>query len=317
MLTALKFAQGAIKKNGISPELEHYTIKGGRVTGFNGYMALSAPLPLDIEAMPRADLFFKALQACGETVAIDQTPNGRLHIRSGRFSAFVPCLEKVVYDAVPEGVIYPAPAGLASAFARLLPFISDDASRPWAMGLSIGNGAYTATNNVVILQVWGGHSLPQVNCPRFAVAEVARLRRDPVSLQLGNGSLSFLYEDGSWLRTQLLDQDWPLDRMSAILDRPSNQQPVDPRIMEGVEQLAPFIESPSAPLFFTGDGLSTTGNAGDGAFYAMEGLSEAAFRLKALQMLKDEMVTVDWSQHPQPCMFHGTDSRGAVIGMTF
>lgn len=318
MITALKFAQGAIKKNGVAPELEHYTIKDGRVTGFNGYMALSAPLQLDIEAMPHASQFFKALAACGETVAITKTPAGRLHIKSGGFSAYVPCLEKVVFDAVPTGVEYGAPPGLAAAFTRLLPFISDDASRPWAMGLSIGNGSYTATNNVVLIQVWGGHSLPQINCPRFAVAEVARIRRDPVKLMVDKHSLSFIYEDGSWLRTQLLEQDWPLDRMSQIMDREVVYHPIPEGFYEALERLAPFIEA-TGPVFFSDKGMATVQDVvEEGVALEFPGLPKAAFRHKALAMLQDEMTSVDWDSFPNaPCLFRGADCRGAIIGMSF
>lgn len=318
MLSSLKFAQGAIKKNGISPELEHYTIKDGRVTGFNGYMALSAPIDLDIEAMPNAAMFFKALQACGDTVAISKTPSGRLHIQSGKFSAYIPCLEKEIYEAVPSGTEHAAPAGMAAAFAKMLPFISDDASRPWAMGLSIGNGCYTATNNVVLLQQWAGHDLPQINCPRFAVAEVARLRRDPVSIKVDGHSLSFIYDDGSWLRTQLLDQAWPLDRMSQIMDRPANLTPIPEGFYEAVAKLAPFAAEASSPIFMSPAGLSTIqSEADDGVRFAMEGLPEAAFRLKAVQMLDGIMTGIDWTQHPNPCIFAGEACRGALIGMTF
>jgi hypothetical protein len=40
-----------------------------------------------------------------------------------------------------------------------------------------------------------------------------------------------------------------------------------------------------------------------------------AFRLKALQLLADEMQTVDFSV--SPALFFGHNSRGAIIGMEF
>lgn len=320
MLEALKFVKGAVQRNGVTPELEHFTIKDGRVTGFNGYMALSSPLPLDIEAMPKADLFHKALEACGDSIAIALTPNGRLHIRSGTFSAYIPCIDKAVYDAQPEGESFPAPKGMAAAFARMLPFVGDDASRPWAMGLSIAGGTYTATNNVILLQLWDGHQLPTVNCPRFAVAEVARLKVDPVEICIGNGSISFLYENGRWLRSQVLATDWPVEMMNKILNRESAPVPVPEGFFDAVDKLAPFTtEGPSSPIHFTEVGM-TTGAPGssEGAGVAMEGLPDgAAFRLKALQLLRNEVKTIDLGMHPAPCLFFGDNSRGALIGMQF
>lgn len=320
MLEALKFVQGAVQRNGITPELEHFTIKDGRVTGFNGYMALSSPLPLDIEAMPKADLFHKALAACGDRTSISMGDSGRLHIRSGGFSAYIPCVDKAVYDAQPEGESFPAPSGMAKAFARMLPFIGDDASRPWAMGLSIANGTYTATNNVILLQLWDGHRLPTINCPRFAVAEVARIKQDPVEIRIGKGSISFLYENGRWLRSQVLSSEWPVEMMDKILERPSSPEDLPEGFFDAVDKLAPFTtDGPSSPIHFTAEGL-TTGAPGapEGAQVAIEGLPEgAAFRLKALQLLKHEVQKIDFWMHPAPCLFFGENSRGALIGMQF
>lgn len=319
MLSSLRFVQGAVQKNGISPELEHFIIKGGRVTGFNGYMALSAPLPLDIEALPKADVFHKALQACGEAVAISQTPAGRLHIQSGGFSVYVPCIDQAVFEAKPEGISYPAPAGIAKTFARALPFIGDDASRPWAMGLSVANGTYTATNNIILMQIWDGHQLPAINCPRFAVAEVARIKEDPVEIKVdGHNSVSFIYEDGRWLRSQLLAQEWPEEQMNNILNRPCNPTPLPEGFFDGVDRLAPFVtDGPSTPIVFTETGLSTARpGSEEGASCVLAGLPAGnAYRLKALQLLRGEVETIDLTI--QPSLFFGERSRGALIGMQF
>lgn len=318
MLDALKFVQGAIQRNGVTPELEHFLIRDGRVTGFNGYMALSAPLPLDIEAMPKADIFHKALQACGTTISISQTPGGRLHIRSGGFSVFVPCIEKAIFEAVPQGISYPAPPGLAKTFARMLPFVGDDASRPWAMGLAIGQGAYTATNNVILLQVWDGHQLPPVNCPRFAVAEVARIKEDPVTVMVDPGnSVSFIYGDGRWLRSQVLAVDWPTEKMNSILEKPSAPDALPDGFFAGVAALAPFVpEKASSAVYFTASGMAT-GQEGseEGATYLLPGLPAGeAFKHRALMLLEGEIERIDFNV--RPALFFGAASRGALIGMS-
>lgn len=318
MLNNLKFAQGAIKKNNINPELEYYQIKGGRVVGYNGFMALSSPIPLDIEAKPKADLFYKALNACGDAVSIDLTPAGRLHIKSGRFSAYVPCIDKEIYEVSPQGETFEAPPGLAQAFKRMLPFISEDASRPWAMGLLIDGGCLTATNNIIIIQEWIGHQLPTMNCPRFAVAEVVRIGRDPVSIQVSPSSLVFHYDDGSWLYTQTLGSEWPVDKMNEIMSAESVQMPIHPEFFGAVEDLAPFIlEGHFSGVYFE-DGSLTSAPKGaqEGARIEIEGLKAGpVFHVKALQLLSGLVDTIDWGLYPRPCIFYGKNIRGAVIGL--
>lgn len=318
MIEALNFVRGAISKNGISPELEHFIIRDGRVTGFNGYMALSAPIPLAIDAQPKAGLFHKALQACGEKVAINMTDGGRLHIKSEGLSAYIQCYpDKVVYEAKPSGTKYECPPGLLDAFKRIYPLIGDDASRPWAMGMGIGNGSYMATNNIILIQLWDGHQLPTFNCPRFAVAEVVRNKEQPTHIQLDDHSVTFHYEDGRWLRSQLLEQDWPMERVAQIMERPSTQTPVPDWLFEAVGRLAPFTEGPSSPIYLNPQGAGTSPYGQEsGVWLDHEGMADTAiFRLKSLQLLENEMKTIDFSMYPQPCIFMGDNSRGALIGM--
>lgn len=318
MLGQLKFAQGAIKKNTISPELEYYQIKNGRVVGYNGYLALSAPIDLDIEAKPKADLFYKALDACGETVSIDMTPAGRLHIRSGRFAAYVPCIDKEVYEASPQGELFESPPGLSAAFKRLLPFISEDASRPWAMGLLVDGGCLTATNNIVVIQEWVGHRLPTFNCPRFAVAEIARIGRDPVSIQVSPDSVSFHYDDGSWMRTQLLASQWPAEKMNEIMSQEASMLPLVDGFFSAVDTLKPFVaESHHSGVYFRDGALATAGDGHqEGAVIEVPGIPAGpVFNIKALQLLDGLIETVDWGLYPRPCLFSGNNRRGAIMGM--
>lgn len=318
MLTGLKFVQGAIKKNHLSPELEYFQIRDGRVVGFNGFMALSAPLESDLEVKPKASMFHKALAACGEKVSINLTPAGRLHISSEGFSAYVPCTEREVYEAVPEGDFYDAPPELAAAFTQLAPFISDDASRPWSRGLAVGNGVYTATNNVVIVQRWDGNELPYFNCPDFAVNEIARIKDNPVSIQINPGvSVTFHYSDGRWLKTQLLASDWPVDKMNAILGRELGELVELPTgFVEGLQVLEGFAESQLSSVFFR-DGEIATGVPGaeEGARVAVEGVPAGPiFSIKALKLVSSVADRIEFSAYPAPCRFFGEKLRGAVLG---
>lgn len=320
MLKEFKFVLGAIKRNALTPELEHYTIKDGRVTGFNGYMALSAPVPLDLEAKPKADTFYKALSACGESISLQMTPAGRLHIVSGGFKAFIPCIEHEGFEALPVGTLYPSPPGLLAAFKRMLPLISEDASRPWAMGLLVDRGTYTATNNVVIVQTWDGHQLPTFNCPRFAVAEVCRVGEEPTGIQIEGNSATFLYENGRWLRTQLLASEWPVETMNRILDRPNTQVPFPPSLAPALERLIPFIGSDWSPVFLREGALSTVleDAAEEGFTIEAEGVPGGPiFNSKSLRLIAGEVETMDFSLYPQPCIFYGKGgfTRGAITGM--
>jgi len=316
MIDALRFVQGAMKSTVLAPELEYYQIKDGRVVGYNGHMALSSPIDLGIEAKPKAKLFHKALQACGETVSIGLTDAGRLHIRSGGFSAFVPCLEKEVYEATPDGTSYPAPPGMLEALKRLYKVISLDASRPWAMGLSIGGGSYTATNNIAILQIWDGNNLPVFNCPRFAVAELIRVGENPNSIRITENKVTFEWEDGRWMQTQLLSDQWPVEMIGKLLDSGKAGEKIPERFFEALEKIRPFIADSINTICF-GKDLLVAGPHLEEVFasHDVAGLPAGPkFSEKVMSVLENEIETIDFAAYPGACGFRGLSSRGVILG---
>lgn len=316
MIDALRFVQGAMKSTVLAPELEHFHIKEGRIVGFNGYMALSSPIDLDIDAKPKARLFYKALQACGDTVSLGLTAKGRLHVRSGGFSVYIECIEHEIYEAKPEGDRHPAPSGMLAAFKRLFGIISLDASRPWAMGLAVGNGSYTATNNIAIVQIWEGHKLPSFNCPRFAVAELIRIGENPDYIRVTGHSVTFEWEDGRWLKSQLLSAEWPEEMVNRLLSGGEAGKPLPEGFYDALEKIEPFIPSNSNTVCF-GDNYIVAGPCLEdiSASHDVAGLPAGPkFSGKVLIAIKDEIKTIDFLAYPNPCGFRGPMSRGIILG---
>ena len=108
MIETLRFVRGAVAKKDYQPALTHFQIRNGRITGFNGTIALSSPIGIDIDAVPKAEPFLRAIENCTvEPTVIHKTEAGRLGLRSGRFRAFVDCLDDdahELFDNVkPEG----------------------------------------------------------------------------------------------------------------------------------------------------------------------------------------------------------------------
>lgn len=317
MLKSLKFVQGAVKKNVISPEMEHYRIADGRIVGYNGHMALSAPLPLDIKANPKADLFFKAVQNCTDAASIDMTAAGRLAVRSGAFKAFIPCLDDLVHTMNPVGETYEVPEKFVAALRRVEPFVSEDASRPWSMGVYFEGQLMMATNNVTLVQVWAGKEMPKVNIPRFAVQEIIRIGEQPEALQSDGRSLTVHYADGRWLTTSVYDTEWPMGIVAKVFAAEHEATPVAHGLFAAVEKLAPFIDGKSAPLYFLDGRVATSLHEDDGASIDVEGLvGGPCFNLKQMQSVGEVAKTVDWSLYPGPCIFYGENLRGIILGRT-
>ena len=317
MLASLKFVQGAIRRNAIDPTLEHYRIGDGRISGSNGHMTLSAKVELDLVACPKASTFYRAIDACKESLSLSMTPAGRLAVVSQGFRAYVPCVPDMPFISEPQGEIVPVPQGFVADLIALLPFIGEDASRPWAMGLLVRDGQYMATNNIVLVQRWSGHSMPAFNFPRFAVTELARIGVDPTHIQATSDSVTFHYADGRWLKTQLYPNDWPFERMSELLDRPHAAKTVDDILWDAVDGLKPFMDEKSSAVYFRDGELATSTAELDGVVFEVPGvIAGPIFSIHQLRLLRGVAEKLDLTMFPAPCLFFGERTRGVVIGMT-
>lgn len=85
MLKELKFVQGAVGKKDLLPAMTHFQIQNGHVRSYNGTLALSSPLPFDIDCCPKAEQLVKAIGQCDEVITLSMTPGNKLRVQSGKF----------------------------------------------------------------------------------------------------------------------------------------------------------------------------------------------------------------------------------------
>lgn len=321
MLDALKFVTAAIAKKDYVPELTHYKIENGRVTCFNGIFALSSDIDIDLDVRPQGNKFLAALRAAPEEViALNMTPTGRLAVKSGKFKAYIDCIEaKFQVFVEPEGEEIEIDESFIKGLKALLPLTGIDASRPQFMGVKVQNQFMFATNNVMLGQYWHGLNLPfDVVIPDVAVAELLRIDEVPTKVQLAEKSISFWFGENRWLRTNLLENgSWPTDKFDQILSMSTGEQlPFPDEFFENVDLLKPFLND-AGTIYLTPEYVSTSRHEGDGTQVEVElkGITEMqAYHHKQLMILKQVAKTIDWSAYPNPIMFRGERLRGALVG---
>lgn len=326
MLDALKFIKGSVAKKDFLPVLTHFSIQNGVIRGHNGIICMAAPIPLNLDCQPKAQAFTKAIEICEEletTPAFSMTAAGKLTIKSGKFKVHIDCSSETFPDIWPEGEKIEVSPGLVSALKALSPMIAEDASRPWARGILFRDGSAFATNNCVIGQYWIGVKFPfDLNVPEECVKEVLRVKCEPVAISANPRSITFHFEDGRWIKSQLLTTDWP--NVSPVLDRPSNPTPIPSDFFDVLRRLAPYADE-SRRVFLRGDTLSTHIEDGIGASSTVEGMGSSergVYNLDLLRSLDGLVASIDFSLYPQPALGFGpvTDAgypvlRLAMVGM--
>jgi len=319
MREELNFVKGAVARKDFVPELTHFSIEDGRVIGFNGDMALSAPIGVDIRAKPHAQTFIKAVNACEGETAISLTKAGKLSIKSGKFRALVPCLapDHPSRFIIPEGAIVSLGKNFLDCIRTLAPFQGVDISRPWSTGILLRSGSALATNNICLVEYWHGNELPfPINIPRPAIAELLRINEHPTKVQVARNSISFHFDGGRWLRTQLLAIDWP-DMVDKVLAAEGNPKEIPTDFFSAVEKLKPFTDD-SARVFFTKTGIATSYEPEEATSVEVSGLPDGAcFNHAMLSLLSGAAERVDFSSYPRPCKFEGKQLRGVIIGLRY
>lgn len=317
MLKELKFVQGAVAKKDLLPAMTHFRIEKGTVRSYNGTMAISSPIALDIDCCPKADAMVKAIANCEEATTISLTPTGKLSIRSGRFRAFVETIAGATPHVDPAGEpVQFDGARLLEAFRTLDQFIGIDASRPWTNGILLADGSAYATNNVCMVQYWMGDPFPRtINIPRAAVREVLRVGEAPTYAQLEAGSITFHYTDGRWIRSQLLETNWPMEMVHKLLDQPNNPVPLHPDFFTGLGVLRSLADGGNRVYLRDGALRTSPDNPEEGAVYELDLPGEGLYNMNMLALLEGVVTSMDMTLYPGPCLFFGDRLRGAIIGM--
>ena len=317
MLKELKFVQGAVAKKDFIPSLTHFEIKDGKIKGFNGKLALCAPIPISFDIKPRAIPFVKAIQGCkNDTVQLSITPTGRLSVKAGRNKFLVDCCEEDFPDVQPEGNWMSLEGiNIIPAFKALLDFTGEDASRPWAMGIMLRDTFAYATNNIILMEYDLGATFPiPINVPKNAVAEVVRIGQEPKGIMICESSVTFMYDEHLWVKTQLYETNWP--DLNRVLDSTgADMQPISEEVFEAVRTVSPFVDELNRVIFKDGS-VTTNTEGGAGGTVTLDDFSyEGVYNYKYFLSLEGLITKIDLTKYPSPCVFEGENIRGALMGM--
>lgn len=318
MKEALNFVKGAIAKKDFVPELTHFNIQDGRIIGYNGDMAISSPIGVDIRAKPHAQTFIKAVNSASEEVALSITAAGRLSLKSGKFRALIDCLPgDESRFIIPEGEVIDLGENFLECIETLSRFQGVDASRPWSSGIMLRSGSALATNNICLVEYWHGNTLPfPVNIPRPAVAELIRIGENPTKVQATRNSISFHFSGNRWIRTQLLVTEWP-EQIDRILDAAGAPTPIPSGLFDALETLKPFTDEGSR-VYFTNTGIATSFEPEIATTVDIEGLHPGAcFHHSMLTLLDGVVDKIDFTTYPRPCKFQGDRLRGVIVGLRY
>lgn len=311
LINALKFVSVAQKKQGQAAHHSHCVFYGGYVTAYDGLLTAGCPIEEDIHACPNTFKLLDALTKCAEKLSITQLESGKLSIKSEKFKAIVPCeiLENMPYVG-PDVNCAVVDDRLKTAIETVVPLTSESADRIALTAVLIQANTAVATNGHVLLECWHGIDLPpNLLIPKAAAKAIINVGKKLTGFGFSTGSVTFFYEDRSYLKTQLIEEKYP--NYLAVLDVASNCFPLPEDFYKAVDMLESFSEK--GLVYFKNDSMRSSPFEGEGASYEIQGLrNNSIYNASYLQLIRNCFVNVDFQE--TKAFFFGNNSRGAIMG---
>lgn len=318
MLEALKFVHRATADKDIIRMLTHICVHDGKLQGADSKMAIEANCPelAGHSFTAPAEKFIKAVLGCKGDPTIVANDDGTIKISHKRFRVTLPTLKVSDYPAQtfkPDNAVkIDAPTGFITGLRKIFPFISQDASRPWSLGVNLTPKYLYATNNVTMARVpclWNG---PVINLPRYVIQELLDIDKPVTEIWASPSSISFQFE-GAWLRAQLYTDSWP--DVSKMFDVEREFEAVPEGLLDAVEQLLPFCHDVKFPSIYFKEGTITTANGLQSAELGFDWQGRGAYRAEVLQLALAVAKTWTPNEYPKPVFFKGDGIEGMLVGI--
>lgn len=228
MRDAIKWIRDALAGRDLVEHMTHYLIRDGFAYATNGRLTAGHPFPYDGEPMlVPGESLEKVLSAVppGRDIELSRD-SSFLYVKAGRFKSKLRLIDPDLwpYESLVEKPgawsAAPIPTGLLDAIEAVRPFISDNATQPWATCVGLVNGWAIATNNVSIGARRYTDTPEQENIllPVWAVDFLLQRIDGLESWVWGETTVTFLWANGARVRSTLVAGEFPPRALALTAD---------------------------------------------------------------------------------------------------
>lgn len=311
----LRLVRSTVADRDIGTGLTNFRVYDGRVQGTNGKMCLDAPWPdfpsqepLSIPANPLVKAF-EAMASPDLTIKEDT-----LTVKEGKMRVRIPLSREPFTPQTGPTKRCAVDSDLLLQLRTLRPFVSDDASRPWSMGVKVTGGYMYATNNVIIVRKKVETDL-DFDIPGFAIDQLGRSQKEILGINTTEKLIDFILEDDVWFSTVRYAAQWP--EIDHFFDRDFSSLPeLNGNEKAAVEKVLPFVPDPRHPVIrFTGNKVATLEGEME-AEIETEGNREANLHATPLLLVLSHATHFDFNEYPKFMPFRcGNGMEGVMIGV--
>ena len=278
---------------------------------------IDAPSDLPVCTVDAGQLL-AAWQACKGEPELSCT-DSNLMVKRGRIKARIALGDPTAYpvsEPDPKTTGTGTGEGVGALLTRLKPFIATDASRPWATSACLRESFAYATNNAVVCRVPFPAPMPYpVNLPLAVFDAVINRSTEPTDLGASTNSLTFYYGDGVWIKSKLVEGEWPTATIDGLIAHiPDDKWEVPHPELAMVLNTAAKLSNARQPIVqFGNGGLKLT----DDAFEAEElepAPDKGKVNARVAAVVFDRATEVQWHIKPDVHAFKAGDITGVFGG---
>lgn len=300
----LRLVKSVVPDRDLIAVMTHFHMYGGRIQGGNGRMAIEAPwvdFPSDEPISVPADPLVKAFEAMADP-KITITPGGKLKVSEGRMRVQIPISTEKYYLAEKPADFVPFDDSVLRTMRKVRPFVSEDASRPWAMGVLIRDGYLYATNNVVMVRKRVDTDL-EFSLPGYAIDQLSRYQKKVEGIHVEPNHVTFTMEGDTWFQSNRYAEQWP-----DVTKFFEGMEEVGPELtgkeLAAVQKVLPFVPDKRHPVIrFVGNKVATLSGDMEAEIETDNDYQEANFHAVPLQLVLGVATHMDFTKYPQPVPF--------------
>ncbi|QZA70468.1 DNA polymerase III sliding clamp [Erwinia phage AH03] len=317
---ALKFLFMAQKREGL-PWETHCQLNNGMAMATNGILTVGHKIEEDISVAPHTETLMKALAKCGQTLSLTQHTESLLVIQSDKLRANIPCAELTSMPPLyPDKQVAALTPEISTAFGILAPLINESETRTGITGVLLQANTASATNGHAIIEYWHGIDLPPgLLVPRASALAVVKCSKTLSGLGFSDKSVTFYFDDESFIKTSLIDGKFP--DIAKLFKKDYNYLPLPELFYEGFDSVASFIDSETGSVMFHNEKIRTSMYDHKGASYEVEGLPDLAegmgVSVKLVNLCRNAMTQADFKSESESIQFIGEKTRGKIMLLKF
>lgn len=333
LFDATEKVKNALSSKDYIASLTHFHLKNGEIFASNGAMTASCPINEALEHVVPADELTKALTMFGKDASYEWTAE-TLTVKKGRRKMTVRLLQPDLVSFIePVPVSFVVGDGFIQRMQRIRPFLSDDASRPWALTAwlhinSKGDLVWTATNNIAVVEVNAVNTdcmqedTNEINCqiPNFALDFVIDRKSGLTGLGIAENKVTFYFADSSKMTTQLFVQKMPEQVSNILQDLYDTHgamfelKPEWKQAYRDIIELGPDEIMLSSNLMSAGRKQATIEIEIDTQPPQDTSKIASVYHPKFLTPVVQEAKYIDFGAYPKPAAFFGDGIRGLIAG---